>query len=105
MSQDPTVAAPVPSADQNFVIVLYRLDELKVDVHQVAAEIRRIAEDHDMRLRKLETQVIPDIRSEIADVKGDVGKLGERLSVWQLAQATFATIVGVVASVIGIRIK
>jgi len=64
-------------------LIVQKLDAL-------TAEVRKVNEDHEDRLRVLEKQV---------------GQLAERLSIWQLGQAAFTSVVGVIASVIGIRVQ
>lgn len=51
-------------------------------------------QDHENRLRKLENDVIPEMRRVESD-------LSARLAMWQILQTTFTTVVGAIASVIG----
>ena len=61
-------------------------------------EVRRSVSDHEDRLRTLENERMPALEQK-------VGQLSERLSLWQLGQAVFTSVVGVVSSAIGIRVR
>jgi uncharacterized coiled-coil protein SlyX len=57
------------------------------DIKDLRADIRKTLDDHDIRIRKVETDQI---------------KLSERLTLWQVGQAIFTTSIGSLASLLAI---
>lgn len=59
-------------------MILYRLS-------QIEGKVDRALDDHEVRLRKVEDEL---------------ARLSERLTLWQLGQAVFTTVVGAVAAAV-----
>lgn len=67
-------------------ILEVKLDRVVQDLGEIRAEIRQVLVDHEQRLRTLENAT---------------AKMGERLTLTNVLQASFAAVVGAVAAVIG----
>lgn len=66
---------------------------LRQEVHSWRDEQRRMNDDHEQRIRKLEQGQ--------ADTRADLGKLNERLGVWQVVQGSFTAIASTIAGLFG----
>lgn len=71
-----------------------KLDAFIKRMDDAIAEGRKKDDDHEERLRELETKVIPSIQRVESD-------LSARLAMTQILQGSYATIVGAVAAILG----
>jgi lipid II:glycine glycyltransferase (peptidoglycan interpeptide bridge formation enzyme) len=67
------------NANDQLTLLIYKIDEL-------TREVRRINEDHEKRLREVEESVT---------------RLSERMTIWQIGQAAYSSVVAAIAAVIG----
>lgn len=68
-------------------VILQRLDTIE-------KKLDKIGDDHEVRLRKLETEAIPQLRSAVVD-------LTARMSFLQIAQAGWSAVLAAIAAYVG----
>jgi len=75
-------------SDTQLAVIVQKLDSLSETMRSALDDLRRLNADHETRLRDLETATT---------------QLRERMTLWQLGQAAFATIAATVAAIVGRR--